>query len=322
MGKPLTETADGAPDNRPALLSKNVVVQELENIQTDGHRPIESHSNDRSGLQYVTGIRLAAITSAVTLTAFLITLDTSIVSTYTYITFLALFEFGSLICALATSSSMLIVGRAIAGMGSAGVGNGALTIVSASVPLEKRALYFGITGSIGQLGVVLGPLIGGVFTEYTTWRWSFYINLPIGGIAIAILLWVTVPNIRVRKAERTTFTSLFHELDLAGCLLFAPTMTMFLLALEWGGSTYPWGCATIIGLFCGSAANLALFLIWEYKKGDSAMIPFQMVKKGVVYSAAFNIFFLFANNVITPYYLAIYFQGVMNHRAYYKKEKN
>ncbi|KAF7874060.1 hypothetical protein EAF04_002732 [Stromatinia cepivora] len=399
MEKPLNETADGAPDNRPASLNENVVAQEPENIQTSS--PILT---DESGPQYVTGIRLAAITSAVTLTAFLITLDTSIISTrvsfssgcwvvwkrlfvdqvtqsrrtstvplltfdwlcssthngqvsvvaaspepfpirrlttlqYTYIAFLALFEFGSLICGLATSSSMLIVGRAIAAMGSAGVGNGALTIVSASAHLEKRAcmfrhassstrsllivqtaVYFSITGSSlfiytltscdsnscsWLIGVVLGPLIGGVFTEYTTWRWCFYLNLPIGGIAIAALLWVTVPNIRVQKPKRTTFTSLFHELDLAGYLLFAPTMTMFLLALEWGDST-----ATIIGLFCGSATNLALFLSWEYKKGDSAMIPFQMVKKRVVYSAAFNIFFLFANNVITPYYLAIYFQGV------------
>ncbi|KAI9640536.1 hypothetical protein NHQ30_010834 [Ciborinia camelliae] len=262
MEKSLNETADGAPDNRPASLSKSVVAQEPENIQTDGHHPVESNPNDESCVQYVTGFRLAAITSAVTLTAFLITLDTSIISTATP----------------KITSHMLIVGRAIAGMGSAGVGNGALTIVSASVPLEKRA--------------------------------CFYVNLPIGGIAIAALLWVAVPNIPVEKPKRTTFNSLFHELDLAGCLLFAPTMTMFLLALEWGGSTYPWGSATIIGLFCGSVANLALFLIWEHKKGDSAMIPFKMVKKRVVSSAGFNIFFLFANNVITPYYLAIYFQGV------------
>lgn len=84
---------------------------------------------------------------------------------------------------------------------------------------------------------------------------------------------------------------------------------MFLLALEWGGSTYPWNSATIIGLFCGAAGNLALFLIWEHKKGDSAMIPFRMVKQRVVYSSGLNLFFLYANNVITAYYLAIYFQG-------------
>ncbi|KAJ5719974.1 hypothetical protein N7493_006852 [Penicillium malachiteum] len=158
---------------------------------------------------------------------------------YTYISFIRLFELGSLICGVATSSNMFIVGRVVAGMGSAGVGNGALTIVSAMVPLEKRALYFSNTASFGQLGVVFGPLIGGALTEYTTWRWCFYLNLPIGGFAVAALLWVAVPKLNRENPKRMGFVSLFHELDIMGCLLFSPTMIMFLLALQWDGSTYP-----------------------------------------------------------------------------------
>ncbi|KAJ5714091.1 uncharacterized protein N7483_011272 [Penicillium malachiteum] len=304
-------------------------------------------------IQYATGIKLATLVSAVTLTAILITLDGSILATatpkitdqfhslpdvgwygaaylltssalqpatgklyahfsikYTYIAFIGIFELGSLICGVATSFNMLIVGRAVAGMGSAGVGNGALTIVSAMVPLEKRALYISITGSFGQLGVVFGTLIGGALTEYTTWRWCFYLNLPIGGFAVAALLWVAVPKLNKEDHKRMNLISLFHELDIMGCLLFSPSMIMFLLALQWGGSTYPWNSAVIIGLFCGSAGNIAVFLIWEYKKGYSAMIPFQMVKKRVIYCCGLNIFFLYANNVVTAYYLAIYFQGV------------
>lgn len=68
-------------------------------------------------------------------------------------------------------------------------------------------------------------------------------------------------------------------------------MVMFLLALEWGGSTYPWNSAVVIGLFCGSAVNLALFLGWEYKQGEHAMIPFEMVKRRVVYMACWFMFF-------------------------------
>ena len=127
---------------------------------------------------------------------------------------------------------------------------------------------------------------------------------------MAALLGVAVPEISVEGPKRMNFASLFHDLDLAGCLLFSPTMVMFLLALEWGGSTYPWNSAMIAGLLCGAAGNLAFFFIWEHKKGDSAMIPFQMVKQRVVYSAGLNIFFLYANSVITSYYLPIYFQGV------------
>lgn len=78
-----------------------------------------------------------------------------------------------MICGVATSSKMLIVGRAIAGMGSSGLMNGALTIVSACVPLEKRALYIGGTFSVAQIGLVVGPLIGGALTEYASWRVRF-----------------------------------------------------------------------------------------------------------------------------------------------------
>lgn len=139
---------------------------------------------------------------------------------------------------------------------------------------------------------------------------GFYINLPVGGVAIAALASIAVPKINAERPKGMNFTSLFHELDLTGCLLFSPTMVMFLLAIEWGGSTYPWNSAIIIGLFCGAAGNLALFLIWEYKKGESAMIPFQMIRKRVVYCAALIVFCLYANNLMTSYYLAIYFQGV------------
>ncbi|KAI3008978.1 MFS general substrate transporter [Aspergillus phoenicis ATCC 13157] len=232
---------------------------------------------------------------------------------YTYIAFIALFELGSLVCGVSTSSNMFIVGRAIAGMGSSGVSNGALTILSASIPLEKRALYFGIVGSCGQIGVVASPLIGGALTEYATWRWCFYINLPIGGLAVLFLLFISVPEHGLNRPEQRLeieFASLFSELDIMGFLLLSPTLVMFLLALEWGGTTYPWNTAMVIGLFCGSAGNLVFLLIWEYKKGDAAMIPLKMIKQRVVCSSSLTMFFLYANSLICSYYLAIYFQGV------------
>ncbi|KAJ5712523.1 MFS general substrate transporter [Penicillium malachiteum] len=235
-------------------------------------------NEDEGEIQYLTGTKLTLVIIAVIAIALLVMLDMSIVATYIYITFITLFELGSLICGVATSSNMFIVGRAIAGMGSAGVANGALTILCASVPLVKRPLYFGIVGSCSQIGVVVSPLIDGALTEYATWRWCFYINLPIGG--------------------------------LAGFLLLAPTLVMFLLALEWGGSTYLWNTAMIIGLFCGSAGSLILFLIWEYKKGDTAMIPLKMIQQRVFYCSSLTSFFLYANSLTTSYYLAIYFQGV------------
>ncbi|KAJ6036251.1 hypothetical protein N7540_000530 [Penicillium herquei] len=146
--------------------------------------------------------------------------------------------------------------------------------------------------------------------EFLTLAICFYLNLPIGGLAVAALLWVAVPKLNREDPKRMNFMSLFRELDIMGFLLFSPAMIIFLLALQWSGSTYLWDSAVIIGLFCGSAGNIAIFLIWEYKKGHSAMIPFQMVKKIVIFCSGLNIFFLYANHVVTAYYLALYFQGV------------
>lgn len=85
---------------------------------------------------------------------------------------------------------------------------------------------------------------------------------------------------------------------------------MFLLALEWGGNAYPWGSATVIGLFCGSAVNLAIFLWWEHREGDKAMIPFSILRIRIVWCACVVIFFMFGGMLINAYYLSIYFQAV------------
>ncbi|KAH7310218.1 MFS multidrug transporter [Rhexocercosporidium sp. MPI-PUGE-AT-0058] len=231
-------------------------------------------------------------------------------SKYTFVSFLALFELGSLICALSNSSNMLIVGRAIAGMGGSGLSNGGLTIISACVPLQKRAAYLGFLMSFAQLGILFGPLIGGALTEHATWRWCFWINLPCGGVVAGFLLMIAIPDRNAKSTDKVTVKSLLKSLDLLGFALFAPTAIMFLLALEWGGTKYAWDSATVIGLFCGAAGTLPLFCFWEYRKGEGAMIPWPMVKQRVVWSSCLTMICFFGNQLITSYYLAIYFQAV------------
>ncbi|KAK5682711.1 hypothetical protein LTS10_005841 [Elasticomyces elasticus] len=229
---------------------------------------------------------------------------------WTFISFFAVFEIGSLLCGVATSSKMLIVGRAIAGMGTAGLQNGAMTIISACVPLHKRPALLGICQGFAQLGLVFGPLIGGALTQYTTWRWCFYINLPIGGVAGALLVFTRgVPDAHSKPPPMEVLRDIHHKLDLIGFVLLSPAIIMALLALQWGGNVYAWDSPTIIGLFCGAAGNLLVWSAWNWWKKDDALIPVSMIRRTRVWSGSLVIGFLMSSLYIFVYYLPIYFQS-------------
>lgn len=228
---------------------------------------------------------------------------------YTFLAYFGIFELGSLLCAVAVSSKMLIVGRAVAGIGSSGLLNGGLTIASAAVPLHQRPKYFGIMMGISQMGIVCGPLLGGAFTSYVTWRWCFYINLPIGAV-VAVLLWVVEIPSTVKPRTLSVLEIIRTKLDLFGFVLFAPAAIQFFLALDEGGRQYAWNSSVIIGLFCGAGAMIILFVIWEWRQGDNAMIPFSVIKLLPVWSSCVAMMLFFGCLQMTAYYLPIYFQTV------------
>ncbi|KAG9576627.1 putative MFS transporter, partial [Aureobasidium melanogenum] len=209
---------------------------------------------------------------------------------WTFLCFFGVFELGSLLCGAAASSNMFIIGRAVAGLGGAGLMNGALSIIAASVPLGKRPLYMGFMMAFSQLGILFGPLIGGALTEYATWRWCFYINLPVGAVVAVALCFAPVPA-GPEKTESKKFNIgvFLRGLDLIGFALFAPAIIQILLALEWGGTKFPWSSSTVIGLFCGGAATTLVRIFW---------------------SSCLTVFFTFASMLILNYFLPIYYQAV------------
>ncbi|KAK6837010.1 MFS general substrate transporter [Apiospora arundinis] len=231
-------------------------------------------------------------------------------SKWTFMGFFALFELGSLLCGVAVSSTMLIVGRAVAGMGTSGILNGAFTIIAGCSPMVKRPTLIGLLSGISQLGIVLGPLIGGALTEHSTWRWCFYLNLPIGGAVFVVLALIHIPEQIEKPPWKTVIRTLPAQLDLVGFAIFAPAAIMLLLALEYGGIIYPWNSRYVIGLFCGAGATFLLWLAWDYRKGDAAMIPLSMAKKRVVWSGSLTYGFFLAQMFTVSYYLPIYFQAI------------
>ncbi|KAI0842746.1 MFS general substrate transporter [Hypoxylon sp. FL0890] len=232
-----------------------------------------------------------------------------------FLTFFFVFEVGSALCGAAQSSVMLIVGRAIAGLGSSGLANGVLTMISAVMPPHRQPLFMGIMIGLGQIGIACGPLIGGAFTEYASWRWCFYVNLPCGAVVAALLLFLRIPETTLKSPPLEVLNTAMGSLDLLGFVLIAPAAIMFFLALQYGGNQYAWDSSTVIGLFVGAAVTFALFLIWERHKGDEAMLPFYMFRQRVIWSASGTMFFFMGALYIANYYLPIYFQSILNDSA-------
>lgn len=140
---------------------------------------------------------------------------------------------------------------------------------------------------------------------------GFFINLPIGAVAAVFLLLITIPDQNIRNTdEKTSLLKTLGKLDLFGFVLFAPSATMVLMALQWGGTKYPWKSATIIGLFCGGFAMALVFLAWEYRVGDKAMIPFSMLRVRAVWASCVANMFFYGTMLIFSYYIPIYFQSV------------
>ncbi|KAH6648934.1 major facilitator superfamily domain-containing protein [Truncatella angustata] len=228
---------------------------------------------------------------------------------------LGLFEIGSLICGCAPNSLALIIGRAIQGIGCAGVMTGALTILAQSVPLSKRPMFTGAIGGMSSIAQIIAPTLGGVFTDRATWRWCFWINLPLGAItAVVVALFVKLPP-KHASAKKINFSELARKLDLQGTVVLMPCIVCLLLTLEWGGLTYPWGNWRIIVCLC---LFVVLFLVWlyiQYVKGDDGTLPLRIVKQRSVVTGMVFMFGIAGSLFIVVYYVPIWFQAVKNTTA-------
>ncbi|KAF7563402.1 hypothetical protein G7046_g741 [Stylonectria norvegica] len=229
----------------------------------------------------------------------------------TFIMSVLVFELGSLICGVSPNSTALIVGRAITGLGAAGIGTGTYTIIAFVTEPQNRPMYTGVVGVSYGFASVIGPLLGGVFAEKATWRWCFYINLPIGGIsALVIFFFFHTPS--GAKPVEAPLREKLLQMDPVGVALMIGALVSYIIALQDAGQSKPWGSSTVVGLLVGCVATLIVFGIWENSQGERAMVVPRLIKqRAIITSSLFAIFFSGSYFSII-YYLPIYFQSVHN----------
>ncbi|NKY35520.1 MFS transporter [Nocardia speluncae] len=180
------------------------------------------------------------------------------------------FILGSALAGIAQDMLTLIIARGIQGVGAGGLMVTAMALIADVIPLRQRGKYQGAMGAVFGVTTVLGPTLGGLFTDHASWRWCFYINVPVAVVMI-VLAARTIPA--VRPAVRPV-------IDYLGIALVALGVAGLILGLEWGGSEYAWGSATIIGLFAGSVVLLAAFVVVETRVPEP-MLPMDLFRNRV-----------------------------------------
>ncbi|KAK4689712.1 MFS transporter, DHA2 family, glioxin efflux transporter, partial [Tremellales sp. Uapishka_1] len=218
---------------------------------------------------------------------------------------LGIFLIGSLACCLAQSMIQLIVFRAIQGIGGGGILTLSMIIISDVVSLKERGKYQGITGVVVALSNSIGPILGGVFTEKLTWRWCFYINLPLTCAAIVIIVFL-LPLKRVEGG----MVSKLKKLDYYGSVLTLAWVVLFLLGISWAGTQYSWSSAAVLAPIIVGIFLLGVFLYVEARLVPLPLVPMHIFKNRIVASSMASTFFSGSCFYAVLYYLPTYFQIV------------
>jgi EmrB/QacA subfamily drug resistance transporter len=209
---------------------------------------------------------------------------------------IVIFLVGSMLSGLAQNMAELIAFRAVQGIGAGGLMVGAQAIIGDVVPARQRGRYMGYFGAVFGLTSVAGPLLGGLFTQHLSWRWIFYINVPIGIVALFVIAAVLhIPAHRVH-----------HTIDWVGISLLSAAVTVIILMTTWAGSQYRWGSPVIIGMGLLGAA-LVLAFCWVETTVSEPIIPLKLFRNRT-FSAASGVgfiigFAMFGAIVYLPLYL-------------------
>ncbi|MGW3040709.1 MDR family MFS transporter [Kitasatospora sp. NPDC001159] len=215
-----------------------------------------------------------------------------------FLTSIVIFLVGSALSGLSQNMNELIGFRALQGLGAGGLMVGVMSIMGALVPPRDRGKYQGMFAAVMALATIGGPLVGGFITDHLSWHWTFYINLPLGVIALAVVV-VTLKLPKVRNNAR---------IDYLGAILLTAGITSLVLITTWGGQQYAWGSKEILGLAALAAASLIAFCYVE-QRVDEPMLPLALFKNlnfTLVSVIGFIVgFVMFGSTVFLPLYQQI-----------------
>jgi EmrB/QacA subfamily drug resistance transporter len=217
---------------------------------------------------------------------------------------ITLFVTGSLLCGVAQNMDQLVIARGVQGRGAGGLIHLSQAAIADLFPPRERGRYLGFIGSMWAIAAVAGPLLGGTLTDHASWRWIFFINLPLGGLALLVV----VRNMRVHSERRE------HSIDWAGAVVLSVGVTALLLGCVWGGTTFPWGSPQVIGTGLAGLALLVAFVVIEHRAPEP-LLPLGLFGTRVLAVATCASFVIGAILFAVTVYAPVYAQSVLGASA-------
>jgi EmrB/QacA subfamily drug resistance transporter len=221
-----------------------------------------------------------------------------------YIVAISIFLAGSVLCGLAQGMGQLVAARVVQGMGAGGLFALAHATIGVIVPPRDRGRYQGLIGATFAAGSIIGPALGGLIVDHASWRWVFYVNLPVGAVALAVIA-IAIPK-RTQRRE--------HSLDLLGATLLAAGTSSLLLGLVWGGEEHPWGSAQVLGAFAVAVVTLTAFVFVE-RRAKEPILPFEFLRRPTVAAGVAAIGLSAMAMVGTIAFVPLFVQGVIGTSA-------
>ena len=222
-----------------------------------------------------------------------------------YLFGVSVFLLGSVLCGFSQSMMQFIISRGIQGIGGAILISNTMAIIGLLFPPADRAKYGGFVSSASGLASLIGPSLGGVITDHASWRWVFFMNIPLSLLVIAIILFA-FPSSAVKREKK--------KVDFAGTALLIFGLVPLLLAFSMGGRNFAWNSVQIIGMFVFSAAMLVAFCLIE-QKAEDPIIPLTLFKNGVFNFSAIEMFLINSILMAAIIFIPLFLQGVKGSSA-------